>query len=227
MAEQDVTNLMREIDESVRAERLRKFWQRFSHYIVGASIAVVLGTVGWVIWQHHVKSEAMEATLQLLEGEKLEKSGKFSEAADVYGRTAQAHADIAPLARVRQALALADAGRADEAHQYLQLAAGKRKSDPAWKDYARLLGAAYALKSAAGKEPKASGADALHELSGTGRPFSGTGRELLALRLTEEGKTKEARDLLDALAQDAGMPQSLRDRAGHASQALASREDMK
>ena len=46
MAENN-TLLIQEIDEEVRAERMRAWWQRFGSWVVGGCVLAVLATVGY------------------------------------------------------------------------------------------------------------------------------------------------------------------------------------
>lgn len=205
MAENDVTNLLREIDDSMRVERLQRLWQNFGSYIVGASVAILLGTVAWVIWNNYLESRHESATAQMVVAQGLELAGKYTEAAALYAQVAQEEPDARALAIIKQAQALANAGKQEEAEALL-FAQTQKHGDEAWGDFARVQMAAVA------KDDKAAN-EALRTASASGKPFSFTARELLAERLIREHKHKEARDMLTALAADPAAPPTLKQRA--------------
>ena len=43
-------DLIREFEQDMRAERSQHFWQRFGKSMVWASVAIVAGTAGGVLW---------------------------------------------------------------------------------------------------------------------------------------------------------------------------------
>ena len=57
-------SLFREVDEDLRADRLRNLWRRFGPYIIGAAVAVVLLVAvneGWSWWQQSNAARSSDA----------------------------------------------------------------------------------------------------------------------------------------------------------------------
>jgi hypothetical protein len=109
-------SLFREVDEDLRADRMRALWRRYGPYVIGAAIAVVLIVAvneGWSWWQQsnaarssdalYVVLDAAQAgdidtALSALETVEKEGSGKYPELArfaeasylDAQGKTEEA-----------------------------------------------------------------------------------------------------------------------------------------
>jgi hypothetical protein len=43
--------LLREVDEELRRDRMRKLWRQFAPYIFGAAAAVILLVAGYEVWR--------------------------------------------------------------------------------------------------------------------------------------------------------------------------------
>lgn len=63
-----MNELFLEIEEDLRRERYEKLWSSFGRTMVWVSIAVVLATVIFVVWQDHKRDVAAEKTALLLQG---------------------------------------------------------------------------------------------------------------------------------------------------------------
>src|SRR5690606_32565996 len=51
-------SFIREVNEELRSDRMKSVWRRFGPLIIGAAVAIVLGTAGTVGYQHWVESKA-------------------------------------------------------------------------------------------------------------------------------------------------------------------------
>lgn len=63
-----MSELFREIQEDIRAERMQKLWNNFGKVMVRVSLAILVGTVAAVLWQNYRQSTATEQTAQLMKG---------------------------------------------------------------------------------------------------------------------------------------------------------------
>lgn len=197
-------NLLQEIDDTLRAERMAQIWKDFGGLIVSASIAILLATVGWVIWKNHMESANMESTSQMIAARDLENQGKYSDAAELYGRVAQANKNKTALLALYQADAFISAGQQDKAEAALQSSVSSTGGSEGLREFSRLkLGVLQADKD--GK--------LLQEAAEPGKPFNFTAREIEALRLISAGKTAEAKEILTSLSLAPDAPFTIKQRA--------------
>lgn len=63
-----MNELIREIEEDIRQERLQKLWNSFGRLMVWLSLGVVLVTIGVVVLQNHRLNRAMENTTDFIRG---------------------------------------------------------------------------------------------------------------------------------------------------------------
>lgn len=63
-------NLLLEVDEAMRWERIEKVWKNYGNYIIGFIIAVILATAimsGWNAWNRHVNARNTNDLITLLD----------------------------------------------------------------------------------------------------------------------------------------------------------------
>ena len=80
-----MSDIIREVDEELRRERIEKLWQRYGVYIVAAAFLIVLAVAGWRAWDWYEIREAaksgarFEAALQLVnDGKRFEAEAAFN-----------------------------------------------------------------------------------------------------------------------------------------------------
>lgn len=108
--------LLREVDDELRRDRIRKLWRQAGPFIIGGAVAVVLvvaGYEGWTWWQKSqsaASSDQFYAATALADGTDLEAAKKALD--EVIAKTSGGYPD---LARFREAALLAQQGKTDEA----------------------------------------------------------------------------------------------------------------
>lgn len=201
MAEDD---LIREVDEDLRHERLMALWRDFGSMAIGLSVVIVLATVASVAWQNHLKTERENETAALIAAQALLDTGKYGEAAAAFSSLRQAaEADIAALAGLKEADALHAQGKFDEALHALK-AVSEDGGDAALSELAALSLAAQSMGS---------GPDAKAIAVADSNAFPFAMQELKALKAEQAGDYKTAADLWQSIAKSAEAPPSLRARA--------------
>lgn len=109
-------NIIREIDEELRSDRMRKLWRSFGPYVIGAAVAIVLIVAvneGWSWWQNSNSSRSSDqfyAALQLADGTDADAAKKALDEV-----IAANHGGYPALARFREAALLANQGKTAEA----------------------------------------------------------------------------------------------------------------
>lgn len=210
----------REVDEELRVDRLTAWWRRWRVAIIGAAVALVVGTaaaVGWDAWRERVRmadARAFDATLQ-----------EHDDAAATADALAEMAADAATgydaIARLTAAQLYMSAGAPDRARDMLAAVAADGGLPERYRDLARLLDVAASFEEMAPATVVAE----LEPLAAAGEPWRHSARELLAAARLEQGDRAGALATLDRLVEDAETPQALRGRARELRSALGGGPD--
>ena len=103
---------IREVDEAVRQDRWLKLWKHYGAYVIGAALAVVIGSaagVGWRAWQESQRQDEAERYMAAIELLRAGAPGRGGRGACRAGR-AISSSGYAVLARLQAAQALGEAG---------------------------------------------------------------------------------------------------------------------
>lgn len=203
--------LFREVDEELRREQLKKLWDNYGTYILGAAAAIVLG-VGGVKWYQASAQAAAEAA-----GARFERAieqistGKSEDARKAMQTIAKGEAQgYAMLAQLALAGDAVKAGKTDTALAAYETVANRVGLDPVVRDYARLQIASLKLDTADFTELQ----NRLKELTADTSPWRFAARELTGVAALHAGRLDEARKALEPLVVDANAPQGVRERTG-------------
>ena len=204
MANED---LLRELGDDIRREKLAALWRQFGRHVLGISLSVVLLTAGVVFWQQHQEKKYTAMTAALVKAQTALSQNREAEALALLEETGSpARGDFAGLARLRQAAALEKAGKMPEARAVYQALYGESGVGRPYRDMAGLR---LALLE---KEP-AKALAVLEDIAGEGRPFRASALELQAMIYQAQGEPKKASAALTALLADESVPASIRARA--------------
>lgn len=108
--------LIREVDEELRRDRMRKLWRQTGPWVIAAAVAIVLGVAGYEGWQWWTKTQAAKssdqfyAAVKLADGTDMEAAKKALDAV-----IADGSGGYPMLAQFREAALLAQNGKTDEA----------------------------------------------------------------------------------------------------------------
>jgi len=204
-----LADIFHEVDEEVRRERLQKLWERYSVYIIGLAVLIVVAVSGWrgYLWWEGKKAAAagaqFEAALSLSD------EGKHTEADAAFAKiVAEAPAGYRILARFRAAAELAQTKRADAVKAYDDLAADTALG-PTLQDLAAVRAGMLLVDTA----PLAEMKRRLDKVAEPGHAFRHAARELLALSAWRNHDFTAARRYLDMIAGDGETPPGTRARA--------------
>jgi len=73
-----------DLEEQEQIEQLRAFWKRWGNFILGALIVILGSYLGWVTWQNHQNSQALEASAMFDELEKVSQGPDLAKMAAVF-----------------------------------------------------------------------------------------------------------------------------------------------
>lgn len=194
-----------EIDEAVRKDELREWWDRWGTWVVAGAVVVVVAVAGLVGWRQYDAGQRAAASVA------------YSAAVAKIGPdTAAARAELEKQAsdarepyRSLAALIVAQLHDTLDEQVAALTAVAPKLSASELTDLATVIAA---LKSV--DTPKADEMAArLEPLAGPDRPFRISVREVQALAAARKGDAKRARELWGEIAKDPGTPQGAAQRA--------------
>ena len=203
-----MADIFHEVDEEVRRERLQRFWERYSVYIVGAAILIVAAIGGWRGYEWYVGKQAAAAGVEFEQAVRLAEQGKTADAENAFAKiAAQAPTGYRILARFRAAAELAKSKPEEGAKAYAALAADASLGSTL-QDLATVRSAMLRVD----KAPLADMQKDLAPLTEPGRPFRHSARELLALSAWHHHDVATARKYIEMIANDGESPPLMRSR---------------
>lgn len=204
-----MSELFDEVDEEVRREQLKKLWDKYSIYIIGAALLIIAAVGGWRGYQYLEAKKAAEAGAAFDAAVDLSEQNKHAEAEAAFSKLAtSAPWGYRMLARLRAAAEVATRDPQAGARMYDDIAAD-RSMGAEQQDLARIRAAGLLLDTA-------SYPNMLQRLEPATKPdatFRHAARELLALSAWRANDTAAARQWLDMIANDAETPSAMRSRA--------------
>jgi len=188
-----------EVDEAVRKDELKEWWDRWGTWVVAGAVGVVVVVAGTVGWRQYDASQRAAASVAYsaavakiatdMPAARTELEKQASDAREPYRSLAALIA-----AQLRETL--------DEQVAAL-VAVGPKLTQPELADLAAVMAALRSVDSPKADEMVAR----LDSLAGSDRPFRISVRELQALAAVRKGDTKRARELWTEITKDPGTPQ--------------------
>lgn len=198
-----MSDVMREIDDDMRQQRLREFWVENRAWIIGGIILAIVMTAGMSYWRQQTMTRNAQATYELFSAmdradetalAALAESGKGAHGALAAFLSAGIHAQ--------------KGDNAAAAAVYDRIAA-TRGLDQTYRDLATLLAVSHRLDT----EETQKLHTALKPLTAQKSVWRFSALELQALLFAREGKMTEAAAALGTLTADADAPDEVRARA--------------
>ncbi len=108
--------LLREVDEELRRDRMRKLWRNGAPFIIGAAVGVVLLVAGYEGWTWYHEGNAARSSDQFYAAAQIAEGTDFAAAQKALDEViAQGSGAYPALAQFREATLLAQNGQIDEA----------------------------------------------------------------------------------------------------------------
>lgn len=211
-----MVDIFDEVDEELRAERMREFMKKYGGMIFAACLLVIAAAGGWKAWTWYQERQDLDsATRYLAASARTESAGvagpnRAEAIAAFQGVAANSPEGYRVLARLREASARADSGDLQGASALWDQIAADSFADPLLRDLASLTWAFYH----ADKDDPAVVAGRLKPLAEPGNPWRSLAQEQLALLEMRQGHTDAARTQLKKLLEDTTAPTGVRSRAG-------------
>ena len=203
-------SFIREVNEEIRSERAKQIWRNFGPLLIGGAVAIVLGTAGWVGYQHWVDSKASASGDKFLAALDLASEGKNDEALTALDDLEKTGYGSYPvLARLRAASVIADKGDAAGAVKAFDDVAADNAVPAPLRDVARLR-AGYLLVDSGSYDDVAK---RVETLSADGNPMRSSAREALGLAAWKAERFDDAVKLFQQIANDSLAPANIRQRS--------------
>lgn len=203
-------SFLREVNEEMRREQLRRMWDRYGLLIVGSLILILAGIAGYKHWDSRRLAASAEAGAHYERASKLAAEGQQDAALKDFSEIAKTSPEgYQTIARLRGAAIAAQEGKTAEAVATYDAVAKDGAADPILRDFSSLQAAMLRLDSSDWTEMQ----NRLTPLNVDKSPWRALVRETLGLAAYKAGKYEEARKLFEQLIADRGVPQSVSERA--------------
>ncbi len=202
-------DLFREVDEEVRQEQYLKLWKQYGVYIAGVVLAVVVITVGIVVWRDLQQSEREadgEALLAAIAASEERPDEALDRLADL---AAEGTKGYRLLARLREGALLSERGDIRSAVAIYDTLAADSGQEQIYRDLAKVLAVSHGMSIMDRGEVE----DRLASVVDDDNPWRYSARELVATATMAGGDTAAAREAYQALVDDARAPAGIRARA--------------
>lgn len=200
----------REVEEELRSERLKTFWERYGVLIIAVALLIVALTAGYRAWDWYSAREASASGDRFLEALNLANDGQPDQALDeLRALQTDGFGQYPVLARMRAATVELERGDVDAAIAAFDAIAADRSVPDALAQVAQLR-AAYIL---ADHGSYTDVAQRVEQLTAPDNPLRHSAREAMGLAAFQEGRLADAKRLFDELVADPAAPGSLTDRA--------------
>ena len=199
--------LIREVDEELRRDRVRKLWRQTGPYVIGGAVLVVLVVAGYEGWNWWQKTQSAKSSDQFYAASVVA-DGKDAAAAKkaLDDLIAQGSGAYPMLAQFREAALLAQNGKTDDA-----VAAYDALSTSIANTHLRELALVLAADLLIDKGDVAAVEQRVGGLMTPASPMRDSAREAMALTQYKAGKLDDAMANFQAILDD---PQSSRDMQG-------------
>lgn len=206
----DNETFYREVDEELRRDQLRSWWERYGKLAIAGVILFIAAIGGIIWWQNHQEVVAGRRGAQLIAAFDDISAGNKAAAVPKLDELAKSGSDGYRAAALLTKADLAiEAGKIDEAAAQMQAIADDSGLPPQYRDLATVRATALRFDTL---KPQAV-VDRLKPLAVPGNPWFGSAGEMVALAYLKLNRPQEAAKLYSAIARDKQVPDSIRSRS--------------
>ncbi len=236
-----MVDLLDEVKEDMRRERYQKLFTTYGVYVIGVTLALLLGTGLYTYYMESAKQERHQASREFLAASEtqkeaelapeslgqvetaagdpnvateLNKEEKLLSAADEFEAISRSGLEgYAELAGIRHAGLLAQAGKQEEAVKAYDAVVADSSTDKAIRDYAQLQAVSLMIEM-----PNEDGSldqeidQRLASLSSEDNAWRYSAMEMRAYRALSQGNDEKALELFNQLVRDTNIPEAMFER---------------
>jgi hypothetical protein len=206
-----VDDIIREIEDDLRSDRLKRLWQRYHVVVYAVAALIVVAVACYQVWQHIEATRRAAESVRYAQAMQLAAHGDVAGAGQAFEALGRDAGDrgYGTLGRLYDADLRARQGDVDGALQRYDAVAADGGVERLLRDLALLLGAGLRVD----RDDPASVIQRLQPLLAEDNPWRFSARELVALAALRTGNHAEARTNLARLSDDAVAPPGIRARA--------------
>lgn len=213
-------DLLDEIQEDLRSEQFRKFWQRYSKLLIGAVvllIAVTALTSGYKQYRQYQSAKdaaAYNAAMDLAEAQKRDEA--IQQFAAIAGDAGPGYKTLALFSEASLKFKSGDKAGAVAAYDKL---ADARGLDSLYRELAVICSVSIQLDQ---PNPNYAALEKrLDALTGTGKPWRHSALELQGLIAMQNNEKDKAKSIFDRLVADKATPEAMKARADRVASVLS------
>lgn len=204
-----MSELFDEVDEDLRREQLKKLWERYSVFIIGAAVLIVAAVGGWRGYQYLEAKRAAEAGAAFEAAVALSDQNKHAEAEAAFIKlAAEAPSGYRTLSRLRSAAEVSVRDPQAAIKLFDAIGSDSSVAQPQ-QDIAKIRAASLLVDAAPYEDIR----QRLEPLTADTRTYRHTARDLLALSAWKANDAAAARQWIDLIMNDAETPGSIHNRA--------------
>lgn len=196
-----MSDFFKELEEDIREEQLLGLWRKYGNYIIGLALIIVIGTSGYVLWQHMQHKKQISRHFSFSQAVDLAKQGKKEDALKAFHNLAKEGGGYGKLAQLYEASLLSN-----PEELYTKISQ-ENAADPALSKLPKVLMAARSLDK---PEILAS----LEPLTAPNNAWAPLSLELLALRDLKGGDQVSAAKKYIKMLKEASLTPDEKLRAG-------------
>lgn len=203
-------SFVREVDEKLREDQAKEFFQKNGKWIGGLFVLILLVAGGYFVWESRMQNQAREDSEAISAALERIGNGNAKAASEDLAKLQDSSIDTTRAAALlsRAAIALQQNDRKTAVALYKQIADDSGLPQP-YRDLAMLRAVATEFDSLKPDDVIAR----LKPLTEPGKPFYGSAGELTAMALLAKGDKAGAAQLFARIAADREVPETIRSRA--------------
>jgi hypothetical protein len=203
-------SFIREVNEELRSDQVKGAWRRFGRYLIALAVLIVLGTIGYKVYEYWDDNQSSGTGDKFIAAMKLADENKNDEAlAALETLEKEGHGAYPILARMRAASVLAQKGDTAGAVSAFDVIGKDNAAPAAVRDAAKLRAGWLLIEGGTYDQVSAH----VEEMAVPGNAFRHSAREALGLAAYKAGNMTQARQWFQAIADDAQSPRNVANRA--------------
>ncbi|HZP18945.1 MAG TPA: tetratricopeptide repeat protein [Bauldia sp.] len=216
-----MSDIFREVDEDLRREQVKRLWDRYGTYVIGAAILIVVATAGYRLYGYFQDRQTAASGDRFVAAVKLADDGKHAEAIAALDAIAKDGSGGYPvLASFRSAAEKAATGDDKGAVAGFDAIAQSSSPPSLIRDMARIRAALILVETANFNDMVAR----IGDLAAPDNIWRHTAREILGLAAWRVNDTVNARKYFKAILDDKDAPGDIKGRASFMTALLDARE---
>jgi hypothetical protein len=206
-----MADIFNEIDEELRQEKLKKFWDRWGVLLLVGAVALVVAVAGWRVWDHYrLKAAEAQGDAYVAASERARTGDVAGAEKDLIDLAASSAGGYPVLAAMRAAGARAEDGRTAEAIAAFDAIAARSGTPVRFAEMARIRAAYLAVDV----EDRAAVEARALPLAAAGSPWRAAAREVLVLAAWKADDVATVTRRIGEIEADAESPRDVLERVG-------------